>query len=101
MAFLDAVISGPEVDDETFAAAKEYFSDQTLVEVVTLQVRDHVDLRLCHMLTLTRDFITALLVLRLYSTSIWRTPARKTAKRPLRNDTAPNFSFILQTMIGD
>lgn len=44
MAFLDAVISGPEVDDDTFSAARHYFSDQTLVEVVTLQVRDLVEL---------------------------------------------------------
>lgn len=38
LSFLDAVIAGPEVDDETFSTAKMYFSDQTLVEVVTLQV---------------------------------------------------------------
>lgn len=40
LGFLDAVIQGPEVDDDVFAAAKKHFTDQTLVEVVTLQVRD-------------------------------------------------------------
>lgn len=40
LAFLDAVISGPEVDDETFSQARAHFSDQALVEVVTLQVRN-------------------------------------------------------------
>lgn len=38
--FLDAVISGPEVSDETFCTAREYFSDQALVEVVIIQVRE-------------------------------------------------------------
>jgi len=40
LAFLDAVIGGPEVDDEIFSEAKSHFPDQVLVEVVTLQVRD-------------------------------------------------------------
>jgi alkylhydroperoxidase family enzyme len=39
LAFLDAVIKGPEIDDVVFATARIHFSDQVLVEVVTMQVR--------------------------------------------------------------
>jgi alkylhydroperoxidase family enzyme len=37
--FLDAVIEGPEVNETVFEKAREFFSDQVLVEVVTVQVR--------------------------------------------------------------
>ncbi len=39
LAFLDAVIKGPEIDDAIFSTARTHFSDQVLVEVVTIQVR--------------------------------------------------------------
>lgn len=38
LAFLDAVIAGPEVSDTVFNDARRCFSDQALVEMVTLQV---------------------------------------------------------------
>lgn len=38
--FLDAVITGPGVSDEVFSRTKTYYSDQALVEVVVIQVRD-------------------------------------------------------------
>lgn len=37
LAFLDAVIAGPEVSDTVFNDARRCFSDQALVEMVTLQ----------------------------------------------------------------
>jgi alkylhydroperoxidase family enzyme len=37
--FLDAVIEGPEVSEPVFERARGFFSDQILVEVVTIQVR--------------------------------------------------------------
>jgi alkylhydroperoxidase family enzyme len=37
LAFVDEVISGPEVSDPVFENAKKHFSDQALVEVVTMQ----------------------------------------------------------------
>jgi alkylhydroperoxidase family enzyme len=37
LAFLDEVIKGPEVSDPVFENAKKHFSDQALVEVVTMQ----------------------------------------------------------------
>ncbi|KAF8857238.1 hypothetical protein BDZ45DRAFT_744625 [Acephala macrosclerotiorum] len=37
LAFVDEVISGPEVSDEVFANARRCYSDQLLVEVVTMQ----------------------------------------------------------------
>jgi alkylhydroperoxidase family enzyme len=39
LAFLDQVISMPEVDDGVFLEARNHFSDQVLVEVVTMQVK--------------------------------------------------------------
>jgi AhpD family alkylhydroperoxidase len=39
LAFMDEVIGGPEVSETVFAEARKYYSDQTLVEVVTMQVR--------------------------------------------------------------
>ena len=39
LAFLDAVIGAPEVSDVVFENAMRHFSDQILVEVVTMQVR--------------------------------------------------------------
>jgi len=38
LAFVDEVIAGPEVSDLVFDNARRCFSDQTLVEVVTMQV---------------------------------------------------------------
>lgn len=38
LAFMDAVITGPEVSDTVFNNARRCFSDQALVEMVTLQV---------------------------------------------------------------
>ncbi len=38
LAFLDQIIASPEVDDEVFNDARRCFSDQALVEIVTLQV---------------------------------------------------------------
>jgi len=38
--FVDQIIQRPEVDEETFANARRHFSDQVLVEIVTMQVRD-------------------------------------------------------------
>lgn len=97
MAFLDAVISGPEVDDDTFSAARHYFSDQTLVEVVTLQVVEIVELALCHSLTFSRDSITAWLVLRQSFMLTWRTPARKTDRKLLRSD-AKIITFLFSVL---
>lgn len=37
LAFVDAVITGPDVSDLVFDNARRCFSDQTLVEVVTMQ----------------------------------------------------------------
>lgn len=37
LAFLDEVIEGSEVSDAVFETARKYFSDQALVEVVTMQ----------------------------------------------------------------
>lgn len=37
LAFLDEVLKGPEVSDAVFGEARKYFSDQALVEVVTMQ----------------------------------------------------------------
>jgi len=37
LAFVDEVISGPEVSDPVFENARRHFSDQALVEVVTMQ----------------------------------------------------------------
>lgn len=37
--FLDAVITGPGVLDGIFSRAREYYSDQALVEIVVIQVR--------------------------------------------------------------
>ncbi len=37
LAFLDEVIEGPEVSDATFETARKFFSDQALVEIVTMQ----------------------------------------------------------------
>ena len=37
LAFLDEVIKGSDVNDTVFAEAKKHFSDQALVEVVTMQ----------------------------------------------------------------
>lgn len=37
--FLDQVIEGPEIEEKTFENARNYFSDQALVEIVTMQVR--------------------------------------------------------------
>jgi alkylhydroperoxidase family enzyme len=37
--FLDAVLAGPEVSEAIFSKARQYFSDQALVEVVVIQVR--------------------------------------------------------------
>jgi alkylhydroperoxidase family enzyme len=37
LAFLDEVLKGPEVDDLVFENARKHFSDQALVEVVTMQ----------------------------------------------------------------
>ena len=41
LAFTDEVIGGPEVSDAAFVQARKYYSDQILVEVVTMQVRIH------------------------------------------------------------
>ena len=41
LAYLDEVIGGPEVSDAVFAQARKFYSDQVLVEVVTMQVRTH------------------------------------------------------------
>lgn len=38
LAFMDAVIADPEVSDTVFDDARRCFSDQALVEMVTLQV---------------------------------------------------------------
>ena len=38
LAFLDEVITGPEVSDKVFTNARMWFSDRALVEVVTMQV---------------------------------------------------------------
>jgi len=38
LAFIDAVIAGPEISDTVFNDARRCFSDQALVEMVTLQV---------------------------------------------------------------
>lgn len=38
LAFLDEVLKGPEVSDPVFEEARKHFSDQALVEVVTMQV---------------------------------------------------------------
>jgi AhpD family alkylhydroperoxidase len=38
LSFLDQVIGSPEVDEGVFEEARNYFSDQVLVEVVTMQV---------------------------------------------------------------
>ena len=37
LAFLDEVLKGPEVSDSVFEEARKHFSDQALVEVVTMQ----------------------------------------------------------------
>jgi len=37
LAFVDEVIAGPEVSDPVFETARKHFSDQALVEVVTMQ----------------------------------------------------------------
>ncbi|KAE9363968.1 hypothetical protein N431DRAFT_497700 [Stipitochalara longipes BDJ] len=37
LAFLDEVLKGPEVGDSVFEEARKHFSDQALVEVVTMQ----------------------------------------------------------------
>ncbi|KUJ16914.1 uncharacterized protein LY89DRAFT_67667 [Mollisia scopiformis] len=37
LAFVDEVIAGPEVSDEVFANVRRCYSDQVLVEVVTMQ----------------------------------------------------------------
>jgi len=37
LAFLDQVIRSPEVEEDVFVKARSYFSDQVLVEVVTMQ----------------------------------------------------------------
>jgi len=37
LAFLDQVIAGPEVEEDAFVNARDHFSDQVLVEVVTMQ----------------------------------------------------------------
>jgi len=39
LGFVDQVIKSPEVDEETFTIARKHFSDQELVEIVTMQVR--------------------------------------------------------------
>lgn len=44
--FLNAVIDGPEVSEPVFEKARAFFSDQVLVEVVTIQVR--LPNSLCH-----------------------------------------------------
>jgi AhpD family alkylhydroperoxidase len=41
LAFTDKVIAGPEVSDAVFDEARKHFSDQILVEVVTMQVSMH------------------------------------------------------------
>jgi alkylhydroperoxidase family enzyme len=38
LAFLDEVLKGPDVSDAVFEEARKHFSDQALVEVVTMQV---------------------------------------------------------------
>ncbi len=38
LAFLDQVIAGPDVTDIVFNDARKCFSDQALVEILTLQV---------------------------------------------------------------
>jgi alkylhydroperoxidase family enzyme len=38
LAFLDQVICRPEVDEDVFVEARTHFSDQVLVEIVTMQV---------------------------------------------------------------
>lgn len=50
LAFLDQVISMPEVDHGVFLEARNHFSDQALVEVVTMQVRNtrHLVISLWH-----------------------------------------------------
>ena len=40
LAFMDEVIGGPEVSEAVFTEARKYYSDQILVETVTMQVRD-------------------------------------------------------------
>jgi len=37
LAFLDEVLKGPEVSDLVFEEARKHFSDQALVEVVSMQ----------------------------------------------------------------
>jgi hypothetical protein len=38
LAFLDQVIAGPDVTENVFNDARRCFSDQALVEIVTMQV---------------------------------------------------------------
>jgi alkylhydroperoxidase family enzyme len=38
LAFTDCVIGGPGVSDSVFARARQFYSDQILVEIVTMQV---------------------------------------------------------------
>ena len=51
LAFTDEVIGGPEVSERVFAEARKYHSDQTLVEVVTMQVRTLPTNQLPHAVT--------------------------------------------------
>lgn len=48
LAFMDEVIGGPEVSDAVFVQARKFYSDQILVEVVTMQVRIHSLLTAAH-----------------------------------------------------
>lgn len=45
--FLDAVITGPGVSDDVFSRARQYYSDQALVEIVVIQVRGFSSTSVC------------------------------------------------------
>lgn len=49
LAFVDEVIAGPEVSDLVFESARQRFSDQALVEIVTMQVSSnhHFEAEVC------------------------------------------------------
>lgn len=58
LAFVDEVIAGPEVRDTVFENVRRCFSDQALVEIVTMQVRESIPIKTCQLTLHCRDFIT-------------------------------------------
>jgi AhpD family alkylhydroperoxidase len=70
LAFTDEVIGGPEVSETVFAEARKYYSDQILVEVVTMQVRIHSLLTAASTLLINRDKAGFLLFFSAHSNSL-------------------------------